>query len=130
MIPGSPNRLLRIPNWTLMKIDPRYVMGNRPRRWSMKVSFKERDLLLFSINPLPVSVYNGFIPSFNFLYDSFLSERLGKDRVRFFLASNSWVYLSRAKSRSKAVQLSRGRPTHRPTLNQIGFLPVFCRPLD
>jgi hypothetical protein len=33
-------------------------MGNRPWRWSMKVSFKERDLLLFSINPLPASVHN------------------------------------------------------------------------
>jgi hypothetical protein len=41
-----------------MKTDPHYVMGNRPQRWSMKVSFKERDLLLFPINPLPVSVRN------------------------------------------------------------------------
>jgi hypothetical protein len=41
-----------------MKIDPRYVMGNCPQRWSMKVLFKERGLLLFSINTLPASVYN------------------------------------------------------------------------
>jgi hypothetical protein len=59
MIPGSPDRLPRIPNWTLMKIDPRYVMGNRPRRWcGAWRSYSRRDLLLFSINRLPVSVYN------------------------------------------------------------------------
>ena len=50
MIPGKPKQAPKDPELTLMKIDPRYVMGNRPRR--------ERDLLLFSINPLPVSVYN------------------------------------------------------------------------
>ena len=37
----------------------------------------------------------------------FLSECLDRDQVRFFLASNSWVYLSRAKSRSKAAAMPR-----------------------
>ena len=52
-----------------MKIDPRYVMGNRLRRWSIKVLFKERDLLLSSINPFPTSVHN--------LNSSFLTRLLG-----------------------------------------------------
>jgi hypothetical protein len=52
-----------------MKIVLRCVMGNHLWRWSVKVSFKERDLLLFSINLLYTSVYS--------LNSSFPSQLLG-----------------------------------------------------
>jgi hypothetical protein len=52
-----------------MEIALRCVMGNRRWRWSVKASFKERDLLLFSITLLYTSVYS--------LSSSFPSQLLG-----------------------------------------------------
>ena len=40
MIPGEPKQAPKDPELDLMKIDLCYVIGYRPRRWSMKVLFK------------------------------------------------------------------------------------------
>jgi hypothetical protein len=57
MIPWEPKQAPKDPELDPHEIDLCYVIGYRPRRWSMKVLFKGY-LLLFSINPPPVSVYN------------------------------------------------------------------------